>query len=332
MTKSTTRYGVLLSNLGTPDSPETADVRRYLREFLWDPRVIKVWRPLWWCILNFIILTTRPKKSARAYKKVWTDEGSPLLSISLKQLEAVRLTLPDIPVELGMRYGSPATKKALDRLREQGVTHFIVLSLYPQFSYTTVASVEDEVSRVLKLWKDPEIGYTMIQDYHDFPDYIDALADSVRHYRNAHGDADKLLMSFHGIPQEYADDGDPYPAQCEATAQKLADKLGLKSEQWQLTFQSRLGPRQWLTPYTDKTLEQWGKEGIKSVQVICPGFSVDCLETLEEVAMENSEIFLEAGGEKYQYISCLNESSPHISMIVKLLRQYIKSNANQHKK
>ena len=322
-------YGVVLANLGTPDSPEVKDVRRYLGEFLWDPRVIKVYRPLWWLILNLIILNTRPKKSAEAYKKVWTKEGSPLLSISKRQLQATRNNMTEMPLELGMRYGSPGLQTAMESLASKGVTHFIVLSLYPQFSYTTVASVEDKVSEVVtKLNKtnDSETGnfkYTMIQDYHDDPMYIEALADSVKTFRKKQGSAEKLLMSFHGIPQEYADDGDPYPDQCKITATQLADRLGLAPSEWHMTFQSRLGPKQWLQPYTDKTLEQWGKDGIKTVQVICPGFSTDCLETLEEVAMENCEIFLESGGLKYDYIPCLNDSQPHIDMIANLIRQSI---------
>lgn len=316
------KKGVLLSNLGTPDSPSVGDVRRYLAEFLWDPRVIKVWRPLWWLILNIVILNTRPKKSAEAYQSVWTEEGSPLLVISKRQRDQLQTLLGDIPCELGMRYGSPSIESSLNTLRNQGVTEFYVLSLYPQFSDTTVSSVDDEVRRVINQWECPKITYKIVNNYHDFAPYIRALANSIRSFQEEHGTAEKILFSFHGIPQEYADDGDPYPDQCHATANLLANELNLKPDQWFLTFQSRLGPKQWLQPYTDKTLENWGKSGVESVQVICPGFSVDCLETLEEVAMENRDIFLEAGGKKYVYIPCLNSTRPHIEMMEQLLRQH----------
>jgi ferrochelatase len=319
--------GILLCNLGTPDSPSTADVRRYLAEFLWDPRVIKLSRPLWWLILNLVILTTRPSKSAKAYAKVWTDEGSPLLSISKKQCKALQSVMKDIPVELGMRYGSPSTLQAMEQLAQKGVTQFVVLSLYPQFSHTTVSSVEDEVARIVNKWNkeapSQNYSFSLVHDYHDNHTYIEALADSVTEYQKSHGVPQKLLLSFHGIPQEYADDGDPYPQQCKRTANLLAEKLNLNEDQWQLTFQSRLGPKQWLQPYTDKTLESWGQSGIESVQVICPGFSVDCLETLEEVAMENKEIFLENGGKNYSYIPCLNEHPSHIEMMHELIRKQL---------
>ncbi len=312
--------GILLSNLGTPDSPEIEDVRRYLRQFLSDSRVIKVWKPLWWVILNFVILRTRPARSAHAYGKVWTDEGSPLLVESERQLSLLREKLPAIPIELGMRYGNPSIESALKALQDQGATHFVVLGLYPQFSYTTISSVKDEVLRFIQSGHS-SCSFSMICDYHDHDSYIDAVSNSIREYREKHGQAERLLMSFHGIPKKYAEDGDPYPEQCHETASLIAKRLQLGEGEWGLSFQSRLGPTEWLRPYTDETLEAWGKEGMKSVQVVCPGFSVDCLETLEEIAMENSDVFKGAGGGEFAYIPCLNSSAPHIDMMVDLLTE-----------
>lgn len=314
--------GIMLCNLGSPKSPSIGDVRQYLAEFLWDPRVVKIWRPLWWLILHIIILNTRPKRSAKLYGKIWTDNGSPLLSISRRQFESLKSRCRETPVEPGMRYGEPSIQSALVNLKEAGVTDFIVLALYPQFSHTTTSSVEDEVCRIIGGFGDG-FSYRMIKGYHDDRNYISALARSIRAYWNEHGQAEKLLVSFHGIPQEYADDGDPYPEQCRETARLLADSLSLDDQQWSLAFQSRLGPRQWLQPYTDHTLEKWGKNGIRSVQVVCPGFSADCLETLEEVAMENRSVYLAAGGRDFGYIPCLNDSEPHIDMMLHLLENQL---------
>ena len=315
--------GVLLSNLGTPDSPEVEDVRRYLRQFLSDRRVIKMWKRLWWLILNSIILRTRPARSARAYSKIWTNEGSPLLVESQRQLSLLRAKLPSIPVELGMRYGNPSIESALGALQRQGANHVVVLGLYPQFSYTTISSVKDEVLRFIESGRS-YCSFTMICDYHDHDLYIGAVSDSIREYREKHGQAERLLMSFHGIPKKYAEDGDPYPEQCHKTANLIAERLRLDDHQWGLSFQSRLGPTEWLRPYTDETLEVWGKEGVKSIQVVCPGFSVDCLETLEEIAMENSDVFKNSGGGHFSYIPCLNSSAPHIEMMVKLINEKLK--------
>ena len=314
------RTGILLSNLGTPDSPSVADVKQYLGQFLWDPRVIKMWRPAWWLILNLIILNTRPARSAAAYQKIWTDQGSPLLVESTKQAKLLKKKFTDMPVELGMRYGSPSIENALNRLYQEGVDHFLVLGLYPQFSYTTTSSIKDEVKRVIGSL-DGACRFTMICDYHRNKKYLDALTYSIQHYQNKHGTAEKLLMSFHGIPKKYVLDGDPYAGQCEITASLLAQYLELDDNRWKMSFQSRLGPTEWLQPYTDETLEALGKSGIKSVQVVCPGFSTDCLETLEEVAMENRDKFLRAGGTKYEYIPCLNSSAPHIEMMKHLIEE-----------
>ena len=330
--------GVLINNLGTPDSYRVDDVKKFLKEFLWDPRVVKISRPVWWFVLNIIILNTRPKKSAAAYKKVWTEHGSPLLSMSKKQTGLIRQTLhktyrntlANTRVELGMRYGNPSIEEGLSNLRDAGATRFLIVPLYPQFSHTTTASVEDEVIKILQKWewqkrqKCRGPNFKIIRHYFDNPDYIEALAKSVTTYRDQNGRAEKLLMSFHGIPQKYADDGDPYASECRQTAHLLAQSLNLKPDQWQLSFQSRLGYKKWLAPYTDHILHQLGKQGIQSIQVICPGFSADCLETLAEIAMENRDVFLEAGGKEYSYIPCLNDSEDHIKMLSDQIIQHIK--------
>ena len=317
--------GVLLVNLGTPDSPSVADVRSYLKEFLWDPRVVKMARPIWWLVLNLVILNTRPKRSAAAYAKVWTAEGSPLLVNSKRQQQALqeRFNQQDggtIKVVLAMRYGNPAIAAGLDELRAAGVQDIRVLPLYPQYSDTTTATVHDAVTAALQggAWQ-PQVQY--VDRYYDHPSYINALADSVRQYQSIHGSPDKLVMSFHGIPQDYIEAGDPYAGECEQTAQLLADALGLSSQQWCLTYQSRLGPKQWLQPYTIEELVVLAENGVRKVQVICPGFSVDCLETLEEIALENRSAFLEAGGEAYDYIPCLNDDPAHINLFAELVTQ-----------
>ncbi len=319
--------GVLLTNLGTPDSTRTADVRRYLKEFLSDPRVVSVPRLAWWLVLNLVILNTRPRHSAKAYQKIWTDQGSPLLSISREQADLIRTQLQqngngEIKLELAMRYGNPSISAGIAALKQQGVQKILVLPLYPQYSATTTASTFDAVSAALKNDSDmPELRF--INRYATHPEYIASLANSVREHQQKHGPAECLMMSFHGLPQEYVDAGDPYQRECQQTAEQLALALDLDSEQWQQTFQSRMGPKDWLQPYTDKTLAAIARSGVKSVQVLCPGFSADCLETLEEIQMQNRDVFLEAGGERYEYIPCLNTRPDHIAMLVSLLRQHM---------
>lgn len=318
--------GVLLTNLGTPDSCSRTDVRRYLGEFLWDKRVVEVSRPLWWLLLNLVILNTRPRRSAAAYQRVWTDAGSPLLVISRQQEAALQEKLAQqqeypVKVVLAMRYGNPSIAAGLESLRQAGARRILVLPLYPQYSATTTASTFDAVTAELRRWRWlPEVRF--VNHYHDDPAYIDALAASVQAYQSQHGTPDRLLMSFHGIPRDYFLAGDPYHCEAHKTARLLAENLGLDNTQWQLSFQSRLGPREWLRPYTDETLRKMAAEGIRKVQVICPGFSADCLETLEEVAMENRDIFLEAGGETYEYISCLNAEPRHIDMLAGLVARH----------
>lgn len=320
--RETDKIGVLLTNLGTPDSPSTADVRKYLKEFLSDRRVVSAPRLLWWPILNLVILNTRPKKSAEAYQKIWTDEGSPLLIISQQQAEALQKVLNkehrEFRLELAMRYGKPSIKAGIESLISQGVNRIVVLPLYPQFSHTTTSSTLDAVNQCLsKITNPPPIDF--IERYHNHPAYIGALAESVREHWQQNGRAEKLVMSFHGIPQEYADAGDPYPLECAQTADLLAKALELKEDEWLLTFQSRLGPKQWLQPYTNETLASLAQAGVKNIQILCPGFSVDCLETLEEIQIENREVFMSAGGEHYQYIPCLNNRTSHIKMMAELV-------------
>ena len=323
----TDRTGILLANLGTPDSPSTRDVRRYLKQFLWDPRVVEVPRLPWWLMLNLVILNTRPRRSAAAYAKIWTDAGSPLLVISRKQQVALQALFEQqyggqVRTALAMCYGKPSVETGLNELCDAGCNRILVLPLYPQYSATSTAALFDAVYADMRNRRAvPELRF--VNEYHDHTAFIKALASSVRSYQQAHGAPDRLLMSFHGIPQEYADAGDPYADQCEATAELLAKELGLAASQWQYSYQSRLGPKAWLKPYTDQTLAALPGEGAKSVQVICPGFSADCLETLEEIAMQNRDVFMQAGGERYEYIPCLNDHAAHISMLAGLAQQHL---------
>jgi ferrochelatase len=315
--------GILLTNLGTPDAPDTSALRRYLAEFLSDPRVVEKPRLLWKMVLHGIILRIRPARSAKLYKKVWTDEGSPLFSIAKKQAQAVETALKKdlscpVKVELGMRYGNPSITSALDALRKANVQKLLILPLYPQYSATTTASTFDAIADTLKQWRWlPHVR--MVMEYHQDDGYIQSLANSIREHWQSQERGKKLLMSFHGIPKRYLLNGDPYHCQCHATARRVAETLELSQDEWQLTFQSRFGPEEWLQPYTDKTLEKWGNDGLESVDVICPGFSADCLETLEEVAMENRDIFQSAGGGRYSYVPALNDRTDHIESLVRII-------------
>jgi len=312
--------------MGTPDSAAVGDVRRYLKEFLSDPRVVEMPRLIWWLILNGVILRTRPVRSAESYRKVWTDQGSPLLFHSRAQASRLQQALRQesdgpLRVELAMRYGNPSIADGLEKLREANARRIIVLPLYPQYSATTSASTLDEVSRTLQHWRwIPELRF--INQYHDRPAYIEALAESVRQFQRTHGQPDRLLFSFHGIPQEYADAGDPYPAECETTARLLAEALNLEKKRCYHSFQSRVGHKQWLTPYTDETLKQWAIEGVRRVHVVCPGFAADCLETLEEIGEENRGYFLDADGHELHYIPALNDRPEHIEMLADLIREH----------
>lgn len=321
--QSEKKIGVLLTNLGTPDAPTTASLRRYLGEFLWDRRVVDVPRVLWWFILHGIILRIRPARSARAYQAVWSDGGSPLMVISRRQQQKLQQQLDGLApgryvVTLGMRYGNPSIASALDELQSGGIEAITVLPLYPQNSCSTTASTLDAISDALRCSRAvPHLRF--IADYHEHPLYIQALAESVREHWHTHEAGEKLILSFHGTPERYRDEGDPYYHQCMRTAELVAAELALTEEQWIVTFQSRFGREEWLQPYTDKTLEQMARQGTRRVDIICPGFSADCLETLEEIAGENCERFLHAGGEALHYIPALNECDAHIAMMAKLV-------------
>ncbi len=320
-------FAVLLVNLGTPDAPTPSAVKKYLAEFLWDRRVVDVARPLWWLILHGIILRFRPGRVAKNYQQVWTEEGSPLLAISKQQRQGLEAKLEDtlgekIPVLLAMTYGSPSMEDAGRQLRKLGVEKLLVLPLYPQFSSSTTAAAFDRLAASLKKcphW--PELRF--IRDYTTHPAYIRALAHSVRQSWQSQGkDTDPLIMSFHGIPQRYITKGDPYAAHCEATADALATELGLQPEQWKLTYQSRFGREPWLQPYTDETMRTLGAAKSEGISVICPGFSADCLETLEEIEDENREYYEEAGGKGFTYIPALNARPEHIQMMQELVIQH----------
>ncbi len=316
-----TKTGILLANLGTPDAPTPGAVKRYLRQFLSDKRVVDTSRLLWWPLLRGVILLIRSPRVAKLYQSVWMEEGSPLMVYSRRQQQALAARLPDTPVALGMSYGSPSLASAVDDLLAQGVEHIVVLPLYPQYSCSTVAAVWDELARILAK-KRAIPGISFIRDYAEHPDYIHALAASVRASFAVHGEPDLLLLSYHGIPQRYANQGDDYPQRCRDTTRELVSALGLPPERVMMTFQSRFGREPWLTPYTDETLKMLGEKGTKHIQVLCPGFAADCLETLEEIAVQNREIFLEAGGKQYEYIPALNADAAHIEMMVNLTAPY----------
>jgi len=317
------KTGILLANLGTPDEPKSGPLRRYLAEFLSDPRIIEKPRWQWLPILHGIVLRTRPRRSAKLYKEIWQEEGSPLLVISKSQrakLESMlreKLASP-VEVSLGMRYGNPSMKSALEELRDKGAKKIIVLPLYPQYSATSTGSVFDSVFSELKNWRwIPDLR--TIGSYHDHPGFIECLARSVEEGWKHHPQPEKLILSYHGIPTRYHLGGDPYHCQCHKTTRLLARRLGLAEDRYMTTFQSLFGREDWLKPPTDGTLEKLAKSGVKSVDVICPGFSTDCLETLEEIEGENREVFTEAGGEVFNYIPALNDSEPFMDFISDLV-------------
>lgn len=320
------RAAVVIVNLGTPDAPTPAAVRRYLDEFLSDPRVIEKPRWLWQLILKLVILRIRPRRSAHAYSRIWTAQGSPLLVHSEALGRALDARLKDIctgpvSVHLAMRYGRPALAEVVAALNAEGVRRLVVLPLYPQYSATSTGAVIDALADTLKTLRWPPELRT-IGDYHDDPAHIDALAQSVRAHWERHGRAEKLLLSFHGIPQSYVEAGDPYLAQCRATAERLAQRLDLPRDACIVAFQSRVGREEWLKPYTDATLRQLAADGVASVQVLCPGFAVDCLETLEEIALENRALFLEAGGKRYEYIAALNDEPAQVDALATLVLRH----------
>lgn len=317
--------GVLVTNLGTPAAANAGALRAYLAEFLSDPRVIEAPRLLWWLALHGVILRIRPARAAKAYQEVWREDGSPLLAISQKQAAKLSTLLQqnfasDLVVELGMRYGQPSIDAALHKLRRANATKIIILPLYPQYSATTTASTLDAVFATLKTWRVVPELITM-NSYYNHPGYIDSLANSIRQHWQTQGKAERLLFSFHGLPKRYVDSGDPYRWQCEQTSQAVASALELKENDWLMAFQSRFGREEWLKPYTDHRLKEWGQAGIRSVDVIAPGFSADCLETLEEIAMQNRDFFIQAGGKEYRYIPCLNDGDDHIRFLANLIKE-----------
>ena len=319
--------GVLLVNLGTPAAPTAKAVRPYLAEFLSDPRVIEIRRWLWWLILHGVILRLRPSRSAHAYAKVWTEQGSPLrvgseaLAAGLQaELSRQRPNGP-IRVALAMRYGEPSVAGTIERLQREGVRKLLVLPMYPQYSATSSGSVIDAVMDTYKKLRwPPELR--LINDYHNDPAHIDALATSIERWWQVNGRGDKLLLSFHGIPERYLHAGDPYFCQCHATARLLRERLGLSEDKLVISFQSRVGRERWLHPYTDQIVRKLAAEGVKSLDVACPGFSVDCLETLEEIAMQNRDFFIEAGGSTLRYIPALNDSAEQISSLAALILRH----------
>ena len=320
------RTGVLLVNLGTPAAPTTAAVRRYLKEFLSDPRVIDYPRWLWLPILHGVILRVRPPRSAHAYQQIWTEQGSPLMVYTNALAKALKAELQntnaDLQIAVGMTYGEPSIAHALQQLQQANVRKLLVLPLYPQYSVSTTASVFDAVSKSLsKTFWLPELRF--INNYHDDEQYISALAQSVTARWQQH-QRGHLLMSFHGLPQRYLYQGDPYHCQCLKTARLVAEKLQLKENEWSLSFQSRVGREQWLQPYTDQTLLKFAKQGIRRVSVLCPGFAVDCLETLEEIAIRNREDFLAAGGESLDYIPALNAEAAHVQLLSALITRHMR--------
>ncbi len=326
--------GVLLVNLGTPDAPETSALRRYLAEFLADPRVIEFPRFLWRIILHGIILRIRPRRSAAAYRTVWTERGAPLLFHTEDQVEALAKRFATqhgdaVKVDFAMRYGNPSIDSVLDKWQTQGLKKLIVLPLYPQYAGPTTGSTFDAIAKSFSRRRYvPEIHF--ISDYHEHPLYIEALARSVREHWQEQGRSEHLIISYHGEPQRYADQGDPYYQQCLRTSTLLAEALKLSQEQYSITFQSRFGSEPWLQPYTDETLIEMASSGrVKSVDVICPGFAADCLETIEEVGVENRGYFLENSGTNYQYIPCLNASSAHLTAINDILSQALLSKETQ---
>ena len=317
------RIGVLLVNLGTPDAPEPGPVRRFLAEFLSDPRVVESPRWIWLPILHGVILRIRPRRSAHAYRQIWTDRGSPLMVHSQDLAGRLQIALTErvgssVVLALGMSYGNPSIPSALDRLRSAGATRIVVLPLYPQYSGTTTASVFDRVTRTLRQWRwVPELRFVM--HYHDEPAYIDALAASIERHWQTQGRRNHLLFSFHGIPKSYLLAGDPYHCHCMKTARLIGERLKLADDDYSVSFQSQVGRAEWLRPYTDELLIKYAREGRRDLTVACPGFAIDCLETLEEIELRNRDTFLANGGASYSYVPALNASDAQVDLLTELI-------------
>jgi len=320
------KTGVLLVNLGTPDEPTASAVRRYLAEFLADPRVVEIPRLVWMIILHGIILRVRPAKSAALYQQVWSKDGSPLMDITQRQTRKLsqyfEQTGKDVSVQFCMRYGQPSVATTLQKMHKDGVDKLVVLPLYPQYAAPTTASAFDAIAKELTTWRYlPALHF--INTYHDNPDFIDALAASINKDFELNGQPQKLVLSYHGMPERNLHLGDPYYCFCMVTSKLLVEKLGLTEEQYITTFQSRFGKAKWLTPYTDATMGDLPAKGVTDIAVVCPAFSADCLETLEEIAVENKLIFKEAGGEQFRYIAALNDNDDHIQMMANIVKPHI---------
>ena len=316
------KTGVLLCNLGTPDEPTPAALRRYLGEFLSDPRVVEIPKALWWLILHGIILRVRPKKSAAKYASIWTPEGSPLLMWTQRQATALGERLREdghvVMVRAAMRYGNPSIASQLDALKAEGATRVLIVPMYPQYSAATTASVFDAIyTWAAKVRNVPELRF--INRYHDHAGYVQALAARIREAWRDGGEPEQLVMSFHGVPERTLLLGDPYHCECHKTARLLAQQLGLSKDRYKVTFQSRFGKAKWLEPYTEPTLIALAQAGVKRVDVVCPGFTSDCLETLEEIDQEAREAFLEAGGSDFRYIACLNDTPAWIGALAQVV-------------
>ncbi len=319
------KIGVLLINLGTPDEPTTSSVRRYLSEFLSDPRIVEIPKIIWWLILNLIILNIRPKKSRDLYQKIWLKEGSPLLVISKNIVNKLKkpeysFSQNSIVIDLAMRYGNPSIKKALESFKNENINRLVIIPMFPQYSAATTASIFDKISLELRSWRNiPDIRF--LSSYHDNAHYINACAQKIKSSWEKKEKAKKLVFSFHGLPQINLHKGDPYHCYCHKTTRLIKEKY--KFIDIKTTFQSRFGPQEWLTPYTDKTLETLPSEGIKNLLVICPGFASDCVETLEEIDIQGKDSFISNGGKNFGLVPCLNDNTDHIKLFEQLLRRYI---------
>ena len=321
---SKAKVTIILANLGTPDAPTVPAVRQFLKQFLSDQRVIEIPKPIWQLILRLFILPFRPKRVAHAYAAVWGND-SPMREILLQQVAAVKSHLtqayPEFELNIvpAMTYGNPGIDAVLQQLSQDPQDHIILLPLFPQYSATSTAPLFDAIAQWIPQQRNLP-GISLIRDYYQHPLFIQSLAQSVRDYQAVHGQPEKLLMSFHGIPQPYADKGDPYADRSHKTAQLLAEQLGLREDQWAISFQSRFGKQEWVKPYTDALLDEWAKAGVQSVQVMSPAFSADCLETLEELELQNAELFKHAGGGSYSYIPALNSRADHLQLLNTLLQ------------
>lgn len=317
------KKAVILVNLGTPTSPTAKGVKEFLTAFLSDKRVVEAPKLIWWFVLRMIVIPLRKKKVAAAYQEIWMDEGSPLAVISEQQITAVQQLLTEKygdqspVVKKAMTYGEPSIANIISALQSDGIEEFLMIPMYPQFSASTTGAIYDQVAILTRKSRNiPDIK--IIKSFQQHSGYINALVDRVKTHWQKHGKGQKLLMSFHGIPKEYSDKGDPYEQHCQDTANAVAHALALSPDEWSLSFQSRFGPKEWLQPYTDTVLENWAKEGIKHVDIMSPAFVVDCLETLEEINMGYKALFLSAGGERYHYIPCLNDSKLFMEFLVEL--------------